>query len=180
MLNILPFSYSEMLSITAHCSMEINIKSIFFILTNVSFSSVSSLFSFPSLLSSLSPAPLLVLGGSAIGMATGRVQAGFLHTRTRPAGLGPNPTRLLNRFFSRGPNPLPLPPSPTGPIKPKQKGSFFETSPKLNIKPIANNQSQKSLLFKSPQSHLNKKSHFSILKPRNNQTNGGDFGSNKI
>ena len=135
MLNILPFSYSEMLSITAHCSMEINIKSIFFILTNVSFSSVSSLFSFPSLLSSLSPAPLLVLGGSAIGMATGRVQAGFLHTRTRPSGLGPDPARLLNGFFFRGPNPLP--PSPTGPIKPKQKGSFFETSPKLNIKPMA-------------------------------------------
>ena len=41
-----------------------------------------------------------------LGMATGRVRAGFFHTRTRPAGKthGPDPPRLGYRVFSRGPN----------------------------------------------------------------------------
>ena len=87
--------------------------------------------------------------------------------------------RLLNRFFSRGWD-LPLS-GPTVSVKPNQKGSFFKQAPNSTSSPRLNMKSQKSLLFKSPQSHPNKKkkSHFSILKPRNNQTNGGDFRSNK-
>ena len=69
---------------------------------------------------------------------------------------------------------------PAGPCKPR----FLKQALNSTSNPRPNNQSQKSLLFKSPQPHPNKKnkkkkSHFSILKPKNNQTNGGDFGSIK-
>ena len=56
-----------------------------------------------------------------IGMATSRVQAGFFHTRTQPAGqdlrLGPDP--FTKRVFFRGPNlppQAPLSPTRSGPI----------------------------------------------------------------
>ena len=65
----------------------------------------------------------------------GRVRAGFLHTQTQPPGQDPRPepSPFTKRIFFRGPD---QPPSGSaGPVKPNQKGSFFETSPKLNIKP---------------------------------------------
>ena len=98
-------------------------------------------------------------GGSlqiSLGMATGQVRAGFLHTWTRPVGpnLRPGPGLIIKQIFFCEPRP-----APQGPIQPNQKlrikeqklqssinpisphphthihMSFFETSPKLNIKP---------------------------------------------
>ena len=73
-------------------------------------------------------------------MATGRVRAGFYHIRTRPAGQdrGPNPTRLLNGFFSgtrtrphkphepRGPRPH----DQSSPAQNQKQNFFFERESK--------------------------------------------------
>ena len=55
------------------------------------------------------------LGPLLVGMATGRVRAGFFHTRARPAGLDPRPEPgpISNRIFF--PEPRPAPPGPVGP-----------------------------------------------------------------
>ena len=49
-------------------------------------------------------------------MATGRVWAGFLHTRTRLAGQDPQPGPgpIINRVFF--PRPKPALPGPAGPV----------------------------------------------------------------
>ena len=47
-----------------------------------------------------------------IGMATGRVRAGFFYTRTRPAGQDPwpGPDPLTKRVFFPSPRPAPIGP----------------------------------------------------------------------
>ena len=82
--------------------------------------------------------PLRVVGKALhiiLGMATGRVRAGFFHTRTRPAGQDPwpEPDPFIKRIFSPGPGPAPT--GPTGPAGPvphdqsspaqNQKQNFF-------------------------------------------------------
>ena len=74
-------------------------------------------------------------GVSSLGMATGRVRAGFFHTRTRPAGQDPwpEPEPFIKRIFFPGPGPAPT--GPTGPAGPvphdqsspaqNQKQNFF-------------------------------------------------------
>ena len=57
-----------------------------------------------------------------VGMATGRVRAGFFHTRARPAGLDPRPKPgpIVNGFFFAGPRPTPPGPAgSTGPVGPR-------------------------------------------------------------
>ena len=58
--------------------------------------------------------------GIVLGMATGRVRAGFFHTRTRPAGLSPKlePGPFINRVFSLEPGPASA--GPRGPRGPRQ------------------------------------------------------------
>ena len=54
----------------------------------------------------------------SLGMATGQVRAGFLHTRTRLAGqdLRPGPGPIINRVFFSGPRPAPS--GLAGPVQP--------------------------------------------------------------
>ena len=57
-----------------------------------------------------------------VGMATGRVRVGFLHTRARPAGLDPRPEPgpISKRIFFTGPRPAPPGPAgSTGPVGPR-------------------------------------------------------------
>ena len=79
---------------------------------------------------------LLFLNHLVLGMATGRVRAGFFHTRARPAGLDlrPEPGPISKRIFFAGPRPAPPGPAgSTGPIRPRyfrahsvaQKKKFF-------------------------------------------------------
>ena len=60
-----------------------------------------------------------------LGIATSRVRAEFLHTRTRLAGLDPRPRPgpIINRVFFLGPRPAPS--GPAGPRAP------FSLQPKL-------------------------------------------------
>ena len=50
-----------------------------------------------------------------LGMATGRVRAGFFHTRTRPAGQDPWPGPAPFRVPGFFPGPRPAPAGPRGP-----------------------------------------------------------------
>ena len=49
---------------------------------------------------------------SSLGMTTGRIRAGFFHTRTRPMGLSlqPGPSPFTKRIFYSGPGPAPAGP----------------------------------------------------------------------
>ena len=51
-----------------------------------------------------------------VGRATGRVRAGFFHTRTRPTGQDPwpEPDSFTKRIFFPGPGPAPT--GPAGPV----------------------------------------------------------------
>ena len=51
-----------------------------------------------------------------LGMVTGRVRAGFFHTRTQPAGQDPWPGPAPFRVPSFFPGPRPAQPGPTGPV----------------------------------------------------------------
>ena len=119
-------------------------------------------------------------GGSlqiSLGMATGQVWARFLHTWTRPVGpnLRPGPSLIIKRIFfanldlprkvlfsltrnseskSRNSNPLSTPSLPI--LTHIYICPFLKQAPNSTSNPQLNNQSQKSILFKSPQPHLNK------------------------
>ena len=56
---------------------------------------------------------------SPLGMATGRVRAGFFHTRTRPAGQDPWPGPAPFRVSGFFPGPRPAPAGPHGPRGPR-------------------------------------------------------------
>ena len=60
-----------------------------------------------------------------VGMATGRVRAGFFHTRTRPAGQDPWPEPAPFRVPGFFPGPRPAPAEPHGP-----RGPRLEIGPK--------------------------------------------------
>ena len=60
-----------------------------------------------------------------LGMATGRVRAGFFHTRTRPAGQDPWPGPAPFRVPGFFPGPRPAPVGPHGP-----RGPRLEIGPK--------------------------------------------------
>ena len=68
-----------------------------------------------------------------LGMATGRVQVGFFHTRTRPAGQDPwpEPDPFIKRIFFPGPGP-----APTGPMGPAGPVPHDQSSPAQNQKQI--------------------------------------------
>ena len=72
---------------------------------------------------------------SVLGMATGRVRAGFFHTRTRPAGQDPwpEPDPFIKRIFFPGPGPGPGP-APTGPTGPAGPVLHDQSSPAQNQK----------------------------------------------
>ena len=65
-------------------------------------------------------------GGREVGMATGRVRAGFFHTRTRPAGQDPWPGPAPFRVPGFFPGPRPAPAEPHGP-----RGPRLEIGPNL-------------------------------------------------
>ena len=64
----------------------------------------------------------------SLGMATGRVRAGFFHTRARPASLDPRlePGPISKRIFFAGPRPTPPGPvGSTGPVGPRYFRAHF-------------------------------------------------------
>ena len=73
--------------------------------------------------------------GGQLGMATGRVRAGFFHIRTRPAGQdpwpGPGPF-MVPGFF---PGPRPAPAGPRGPRLGIGPNSWPNQKKKKKIKP---------------------------------------------
>ena len=66
-----------------------------------------------------------------VGMAIGRVRAGFFHTQTRPVGLPwkPGPGPFIKQIFFSTPNPprrAPTGPVPSCPAKPKIRNTNFD------------------------------------------------------
>ena len=100
-----------------------------------------------------------------IGMAMGRVWARFLHNRTRLVGQDPRPGLSLftkRIFFSEArTRPYRVPQTP---LSLTRKEAFLKQALNSTSNPWPNNQSQKSLLFKSPKQHP-------YIKKNNNNKN---------
>ena len=89
----------------------------------------------------------MVYGTSKVGMATGRVRAGFFYIRTRPAGQDPwpGPGPLTKRIFF---------PGPTGPVKglgpicgPTKKKKKFQIQTETQIQTQSQTQTHKFQIY---------------------------------